>query len=434
MEPRPGPKAAALRLGWLALLLLWISALSYSFSSPASLPPSPVPRVRTSYNLGRTFLGLDKCNACIGTSICKKFFKEEIRFDNTRASHLGLPPGDLPSYSANYSDDSKTWRPVEILRLASKYQNEISDRRICVSASAPKTCSIERVLRKTGRFQKWLQAKRLTPDLVQGLPSPFLRCPSQRLLDRVVRRYAEVADAGSIFMDHFTDRDKLRLLYTLSVNAHPILLQIFPGAEGWPLPKYLGSCGRFLVSTSTRPLQEFYGAPPDQAADLAYQLLGVLESLRSNDLNYFFYFTHVDAGMFGIFNNGHLFIRDARALGVIDKQEGSQVATRAGEDQDIFSCLVSGCQAQLPSCNMVPEKQSLVLVCQQLLPRLLQGRFPSPVQEEIDTALAQCGEEASPDPEVLGAATRLKDILRPLRTCDPRFAYRYPDCKYNDKF
>ncbi|XP_069320393.1 divergent protein kinase domain 2B [Eulemur rufifrons] len=418
---------------WLALLL-WVSALSSSFSLPASPRPSLVPQVRTSYNFGRTFLGLDKCNACIGTSICKKFFKEEIRFDKWLAPHLGLPPDYLPSYPANYSDDSKTWRPVEIFRLVSKYQNEISDRRICASVSAPKTCSIEYVLRKTGRFQKWMQAKRLTPDLVQGLPSPLLRCPSQRLLDRVVRRYAEVADAGSIFMDHFTDRDKLRLLYTLAVNAHPILLQIFPGAEGWPLPKYLGSCGRFLVSTSTRPLQEFYSAPPDQAADLAYQLLGVLESLRSNDLNYFFYFTHIEADMFGIFNNGHLFIRDASTLGVIDKQEGSQAATRAGENKDIFSCLVSGCQAQLPSCDTIPEKQSLVLACQQLLPRLLQKRFPSPVQEEIDFALAQCGEGAHPDSEVLGAASRLKDILRPLRTCDPRFAYRYPDCKYNDKF
>nr|XP_044996373.1 divergent protein kinase domain 2B isoform X2 [Jaculus jaculus] len=357
-----------------------------------------------------------------------------FKFDSLLASHLGLPLHYLPSYPANYSDDSKTWRPVEIFRLISKYQNELSDRRICASASAPKTCSIERVLRKTGRFQKWLQAKRLTPDLVEGLPSPLLRCPSQRLLDRVVRRYAEVADAGSIFMDHFTDRDRLRLLYTLAVNAHPILLQIFPGAEGWPLPKYLGSCGRFLISTSTRPLHEFYSAPPDQAADLAYQLLSVLESLRSNDLNYFFYFTHIDAGMFGIFNNGHLFIRDASALGVIDKQEGSQAASRTGENKDIFSCLVSGCQAQLPSCDTIPEKQSLVLVCQQLLPQLLQGKFPSLVQEEINSAIAQCGQDASPDQEVLRAASRLKDILRPLRTCDPRFAYRYPDCKYNDRF
>ncbi|XP_008049211.2 deleted in autism-related protein 1-like [Carlito syrichta] len=138
--------------------------------------------------------------------------------------------------------------------------------------------------------------------------------------------------------------------------------------------------------------------------------------------------------MFGIFNNGHLFIRDASALGVIDKQEGSLAATRAGETKDIFSCLVSGCQTQLPSCDTIPEKQSLVLACQQLLPRLLQGRFPSLVQEEIDSALAQCGEATGPDSEVLGAASRLKDILRPLRTCDPRFSYRYPDCKYNEKF
>ncbi|XP_004713253.1 divergent protein kinase domain 2B [Echinops telfairi] len=433
MEPRLGPEVAALHQGW-PTLLLWFSALSSSFSSPASLSPSLVLQVRSSYTSGRTFLGLDKCNACIGTSICKKFFKEEIRFGNWLASPLRLPPEYLPSYPANYSDDSKTWRPVEMSRLVSKAQNELSDRRICASAAAPETCSIERVLRKTGRFQKWLQAKRLTPDLVQGLPSPFLRCPSQRLLDRVVRRYAEVADAGSIFMDHFTDRDKLRLLYTLAVNAHPILLQIFPGAEGWPLPKYLGSCGRVLVSTSTRPFQEFYGAPPDQAADLAYQLLGVLESLRNNDLNYFFYFTHVDAGMFGIFSNGQLFIRNASTLGVIDKQEGSQAATRAEENKDIFSCLVSGCQAELPSCDAIPEKHSIVQVCRQLLPRLLQGKFPSLVQKEIDNMLAHCGQATLPDSEILRAASQLKDILRPLRTCDPRFAYRYPDCKYNDKF
>ncbi|KAI5933886.1 divergent protein kinase domain 2B isoform X1 [Manis javanica] len=433
MEPGLQSKTAALCPGGPALLL-WVSTLSCSVSSLASPSPSLVPQHRTSYNSGRTFLGLDKCNACIGTSICKKFFKEEIRFDIQLASRLGLPPDYLPSYPANYSDDSKTWRPVELSRLVGKQQSEISDRRICASAAAPNTCSIERVLRKTGRFQKWLQAKRLTPDLVQGLPSPFLRCPSQRLLDRVVRRYAEVADAGSIFMDHFTDRDKLRLLYTLAVNPHPIVLQIFPGAEGWPMPKYLGSCGRFLVSTSTSPLQEFYAAPPNQAADLAYQLLGVLESLRSNDLNYFFYFTHVDAGMFGIFNNGQLFIRDASALGVIDKQEGNQAASRAGDSKDIFSCLVSGCQAELPPCNSIPEKQGLVLACGQVLPRLLHGKFPSPVQQEIDAALARCGEAARPDPDVLGAASRLKDILRPLRTCDPRFAYRYPDCKYNDKF
>ncbi|XP_007493362.2 divergent protein kinase domain 2B [Monodelphis domestica] len=418
--------------GWLTLLqLVTLSCISSTESLTA---PSSVPRVKSSYNFGRTFLGLDKCNACIGTSICKKFFKEEIRFDNWLASHLKLPPDYFSTYPANYSDDTKSWRPVEISRLISKYQHELSDRRICASASGSKTCSIERVLRKTERVKKWLKAKRLTPDLVQGLPSPMLRCPSQRLLDRIVRRYAEVADAGSVFMDHFTDRDKLRLLYTLSINAHPIMLQIFPGAEGWPLPRYLGSCGRFLVSTSTQPLEEFYSSPADQAADLAYQLLGILDSLRNNDLNYFFYFTRIDAGTFGIFDNGHLFIRDASTVGVIDKQRGSLTLDRQEESKDIFSCLVLDCQSPFPSCSSVKEKQSWVMACQQLLPQLLKEKFPQPIQEQIDSALVLCGNSSLSDQEVIEAASRLKAILKPLRTCDPRYAYRYPDCKYSDRY
>ncbi|XP_074156899.1 divergent protein kinase domain 2B isoform X2 [Sminthopsis crassicaudata] len=424
--------SASLKLG--LLTLLQFVTLSCISSSEALIAPSLVPRVKASYNFGRTFLGLDKCNACIGTSICKKFFKEEIRFDNWLAPHLKLPPDYFSTYPANYSDDTKSWRPVEISRLISKYQNELSDRRICASASGSKNCSIERVLRKTERVQKWLKAKRLTPDLVQGLPSPLLRCPSQRLLDRIVRRYAEVADAGSVFMDHFAERDKLRLLYTLSINTHPILLQIFPGAEGWPLPRYLGSCGRFLVSTSTQPLEEFYNSPADQAADLAFQLLGIMDSLRNNDLNYFFYFTRIDAGTFGIFDNGHLFIRDASTVGVIDKQQGSLTLDRQKEYKDIFSCLVLDCRYPFPSCSTVKEKQNLVMVCQQLLSRLLKGKFPQLIQAEIDSALVLCGNPLSSDQEVISAASRLKGILKPLRTCDPRFAYRYPDCKYSDRY
>ncbi|XP_003218989.2 divergent protein kinase domain 2B [Anolis carolinensis] len=413
---------------------LLLSLLGWSLSCcpflGAAVSPSSGPRVRPSYSFGRTFLGLDKCNACIGTSICKKFFKEEIRFDSWLSSNLKLPPNYLSCYSGNYSDDSKSWRPVEISRLTTKYQHDQSDKRICTSLIHTKSCSIERALWKTERFQKWLKAKRLTPDLVQGLRTPMLRCPSQRLLDRIVRRYAEVPDAGSIFMDHFTDRDKLRLLYTLSVNAHPIMLQIFPGAEGWPFPKYLGSCGRLIVTTSTRPLKAFYGTVPEVAADLALQLLAILESMANNDLNYFFYFTHVDAGTFGVFSDGHLFIRDASTLGIIDKQEGSQWMDVQVEEKDIFSCLVTDCQSVVPSCNSIKRTQSLSMVCAELLSKLLKKTFLSPVQKKIDEALNICADSSLTNQEIVLAAKELSGILKPLRTCDSHFTYRYPDCKY----
>ncbi|KFW63572.1 Deleted in autism-related protein 1, partial [Pygoscelis adeliae] len=417
-----------------SLMLLLVLALSCNPSTAATASPS-APHIKPSYSFGRTFLGLDKCNACIGTSICKKFFKEEIRFDTWLSSRLKLPPSYLLSYSGNYTDDAKSWRLVDITRLTSKYRHDQADKRICTSLLKTKTCSLERALRRTHRFQK-LENKHLCHVLPshQGLSSPMLRCPSQRLLDRIVRRYAEVPDAGSIYMDHLTDRDKLRLLYTLSVNSHPILLQIFPDVEGWPFPRYLGSCGRLVVSASTRPLRDFYGAAPEVAADLALQLLAVLRSMGTNDLNYFFYFTHVDAGTFGVFSNGHLFIRDASMLGIIDKEEGSQLIDGQQEYKDIFSCLTVDCQSAFVSCNSIREKHSLVMVCQELLPKLLKGKFRQPLQEKIDSFLQHCASGLADDQGVNEAVAKLAELLKPLRSCDSRFAYRYPDCKYSDKY
>ncbi|XP_075054273.1 divergent protein kinase domain 2B [Mixophyes fleayi] len=390
-------------------------------------------KLKSSYNFGKSFLGLDKCNVCIGTSACKKFLKEEIRFQNWLAPHLQLPSDDLQNYSGNYSDDGENWRPVEISRLSSKSQHDLADRRICSFFSKRKSCSIEGILRRTERFQKWVTAKRLTPDLVQGLPVQFLRCPSQRLLDRIIRRYAEVFDAGSVYMTHLSDRDKLRLLYTLSVNAYPIVLQIFPGAEGWPFPKYLGSCGRLFVSTSTQPLTSVNISAPDVAADLAYQLLQIIHYLSNNDFNYFFYFTHIDGGTFGTLSDGRVFIRDTSRLGIIDMLQGKSSNDRTNEHIDIFSCLYSECPPLFSSCTNITEKQNLVLVCKDLLPHLISGKFPNSTQRKIDHCLSVCSDNLLSDREARKIINELLQILSRWRTCDAHYAYRYPDCKYNNR-
>uniref|UniRef100_A0A8C9L8R8 Divergent protein kinase domain 2B n=1 Tax=Pavo cristatus TaxID=9049 RepID=A0A8C9L8R8_PAVCR len=404
---------------WLMLLL--VLAWSSNPSAAATASPS-APHVRPSYSFGRTFLGLDKCNACIGTSICKKFFKEEIRSEtqNSRFLHSNLKAERKPQASGAAKAGGRN-------AVLSKEGNGVGGGHGHAM--------------KAGRdFQNlWylmLEDKHpsCVPPLHQGLSSPMLRCPSQRLLDRIVRRYAEVPDAGSIYMDHLTDQDKLRLLYTLSVNSHPILLQIFPDVEGWPFPRYLGSCGRLVVSASTRPLRDFFRAAPEVAADLALQLLAVLRSMGTNDLNYFFYFTRVDVGTFGVFSNGHLFIRDASTMGIIDKEEGSQPIDGQQEYKDIFSCLTVDCQSAFVSCNSIREKQSLVMVCQELLPKLLKGKFLPPVQEKIDSFLQHCAEGLADDEDVNEAMAKLAQLLKPLQSCDSRFAYRYPDCKYSDKY
>lgn len=385
------------------------------------------------YNFGRNFLGLDKCNACIGTSLCKKLFKEEIRFENWLSADLKLPPSHRKTYFANYSVDAETWKAVVISRLQSNYQNELSDRKICLSAAKKIGCSIENVLRATERFQKWLTADRLTAELVQTLPSPLLRCPSQRLLDRIVRRYAEVRDSGSVLMRHFTDRDKLRLLYTLSVNTHPLVLQLFPGIEGWPFVRYFGSCGRLMVTPWTKPIKEFYNASPEDTADVAYQLLQITHLLGNNDLNYFMYYTSVHDNMFGTFEDERLYIIDTNTIGIIDKLEDKEFVH--GKN-DIFSCLTSDCKTDFASCGNISEALSFTKVCRDLLPHLVVGKFTSSptVQNQIDRYLGLCGDEMLSTKIVLEAAGSLIELFKSLRSCDPRFEYRYPECKYNKDY
>ncbi|XP_006638997.1 divergent protein kinase domain 2B [Lepisosteus oculatus] len=418
--------------------LLWgLSLISWTevAASPSNSPAPPAHR-KPLYSFGRSFLGLDKCNACAGTSICKKFFKEEIRFERWLSPRLQLPLTYKNSYQGNYTDDSESWRPVFISRMMPHHKHEASDLKICSSAGQRHSCSIEGVLRNTKRFQSWVLSSLLTPHMVQGLTSPMLRCTSQRLLDRIVRRYAEVSDAGSVQMKHFAERDKLRLLYTLSVNQHPLMLQIFPGSEGWPFPKYYGSCGRVIVTTSTNPIKQFYSAAFEARADVAYQLLSITQSLRTNGFNYVLYYTSVSEDMFGTFEDGRLFITDASTIGVIDKQEGFlDGAVQQENYTDVFSCLNLNCRRP-PPCRTVRDAQSVLLICRDILPKLLISN-DNPTgsrQKDISSLLHICADRTLLDRSIIKAANTLMSLLRPLRPCNQHFSYRYPECRYGSEF
>ncbi|XP_043928306.1 divergent protein kinase domain 2B isoform X1 [Protopterus annectens] len=392
------------------------------------------PPITANSTFDKSFLGLDKCNACIGTSICKKFFKEEIRFESWLSFHLKLPSNYQTYYLGSYTDDGKKWKPIIISRLLSQKQSVESDKRICDFGLKKDTCSIENILRGTDRVYKWMKADRLTPDLVRGLSSPMLWCPSQRLLDRIVRRYVEVLDAGSILMKHFTEKDKLRLLYTLSVNTHPIILQVFPGSEGWPFPKYIGSCGRTIVIASTQPIKTFYNSTPDVVADIAYQVLHITNFLRNNDFNYSLFYTHVHSDMFGLVKDGRVLVTDASTIGVLDKQGGQLMPNEFQPNKDVFTCLTSDCNTTLPTCSSIHDVQSLEMVCKHILPKLITNKFPVMMQQKIDTQLKICGNSSFSDHTILKSALTLLELLKQLRSCDTRFFYRYPECKYSDKY
>ncbi|XP_056321539.1 divergent protein kinase domain 2B [Danio aesculapii] len=400
----------------------------------SSADPSPAPQDK-SHDFRKIFLGLDKCNACIGTSICKKFFKDEIRFERRLTAQSNLCSADVHSYEGNYTDSTAGWRPVLVSRLMSPHLHQTSDNSICTSAGKGKSCSIEGVLRATSRFQSWVHSNLLLPSMVKGLVTPILRCPSQRLLDRIVRRYFEVTDVGSVQMKHFSEKDKLRLLYTLAVNQQPLILQMFPGTEGWPFLRYHGSCGRLMVWAASRALRSLFSSPLERRADLAYQLLHITQSLSANSLRFRLFYTRIPEDMFGILEDNKVFIVDTSTIGIIDLQQGHPPdEDLLPEELDVFSCLSGSC-VRPPPCETVREAQSFILLCKYILNNLLtsndkQSGLPRAAVDELSV----CADSSQPDQRIITTVQSLKNILKTLRPCSPQYAYRYPECLYSDKF
>ncbi|XP_010888256.2 divergent protein kinase domain 2B isoform X2 [Esox lucius] len=319
-DRRAAGRAERLRLTVCVWWVWWAPAVGRVAGAP---PPAPQ---QSDLSLRRAFLGLDKCNACVGTSVCKKLFRNQIMFDWWISPHAAATAAlaQKQSFMANLTDDSSSWRLVALSFLSSPDLHAPSDRSICRSAGRQSPCSIEVVLKATRRFKSLNQSHILLPHMVEGLRTPLLRCPSQRLLDRIVRRYAEVVDVGSVQMKHFSERDKLRLLHTLAINQQPLMLQMFPGTEGWPFPRYQGSCGRLMVWASSRPLWGLYGSSEEffQRVDVAYQLLQITQGLGHNSLGFQIYYTRLEEDMFGLLDDQRVFISDASSLGVIDLEQG----------------------------------------------------------------------------------------------------------------
>uniref|UniRef100_A0A8C1ZGI7 Divergent protein kinase domain 2B n=1 Tax=Cyprinus carpio TaxID=7962 RepID=A0A8C1ZGI7_CYPCA len=411
---------------------VWTLYLILALGTP---DPSPAPQEKL-HDFRRIFLGLDKCNACTGTSICKKFFKDEIRFERWLTGQSNLSSADVRSYEGNYTDSTAGLRPVVLSHLMSPHLQQISDNSICTSAGKGKSCSIEAVLRATSRFQRWVRSNLLLPRMVKGLLTPMLRCPSQRLLDRIVRRYFEVTDVGSVQMKHFSEKDKLRLLYTLAVNQQPLIMQMFPGTEGWPFLRYHGSCGRMMVWAGSKPLRSLFSSSLERRADIAYQLLHITQSLSSNSLQFSFFYTNISGDTFGILDDSRVFIVDTSTIGIIDLKEGYPPdEDLLPEHLDVFSCLSGSCE-RLPPCETVRAAQSFILLCKHVINNLL---LPNDVQsshlpKEAVSALAICADQSQSDQRIIAAVQTLKDILQTLRPCSALYGYRYPECLYSDKF
>lgn len=177
----------------------------------------------------RRFLQLNKCPACFGTSWCRRFLNGQVAFEAWGRLRLLDFLNVKNVYFAQYGEPREGGRRRVVLkRLGSQRELAQLDQSICKRATGRPRCDLLQAMPRTEFARLNGDVRLLTPEAVEGW-SDLVHCPSQRLLDRLVRRYAETKDSGSFLLRNLKDSERMQLLLTLAFNPEPLVLQV--GAE-----------------------------------------------------------------------------------------------------------------------------------------------------------------------------------------------------------
>lgn len=181
----------------------------------------------------RRFLQLNKCPACWGTSWCRKFLNGQLRLESWGRLRLLDFFNVKNVYFARYGEPREGSRRVVLKRLGSAQELADIDTKICRRATGRGRCDLLQALPATEFASLNGDVRLLTPGAVEGW-SDLVHCPSQRLLDRLVRRYAETKDSGSFLLRNLKDSERMQLLITLAFNPEPLVLQVSAAGSARP--------------------------------------------------------------------------------------------------------------------------------------------------------------------------------------------------------
>ena len=82
------------------------------------------------------------------------------------------------------------------------------------------------------------------------------------------------------------------ILSILIINPEPLVLTTFPAEEGWPVPKFYGSCGRLAVIQDVGyPLSSVVEKPFKIRALMALQILKMAKKFTRDDPHIALYLT-----------------------------------------------------------------------------------------------------------------------------------------------
>lgn len=258
-----------------------------------------------------SYLETNKCPACYGASLCKPLYDGKAHF--TGLSNIRSL--DILNFK-NFHYGKYRGEDVVLKKLVQNSVLQDIDERICFSADRKVGCDVARIS-YIADFSREIRTTDLQVSHLTGVSDMF-RCPSVRFVRRLLANYKERAK-HEVPIYYITD--KIQVLVTAMINSEPLMLQTFPSSEGWPFPAYIGACGRFIVVENCgQSLKDFYNAPIEKRADIAYQVLKIAEILTDNPHGYAIYWTELKANDFVVDKYGQVKFVDLNNVVVVDRE------------------------------------------------------------------------------------------------------------------
>ncbi|XP_078583836.1 divergent protein kinase domain 2A-like [Branchiostoma floridae x Branchiostoma japonicum] len=256
----------------------------------------------------------EKCPVCFGDTceLLRRGNFTTVRPESGRSWRKGIVStgkiGDVQVIAKTLSD-AEAWRRYE------KF--------ICRSSPHPKECNPSSFILNT----------LLVTDV--ALKIPFLRgswtisraeksalplCLSARFLREVKKLFVGKETT------EMTNGDVIRrafLTTSLLINEEAVLLRYFTkkSPTPWPFPKFYGACGRVIVvEHAGRTLDTFIDSPWKVRADIAVQLLQLVDTLRQMDPDWILFSLDVTFQNFAVDSRGRVRLIDFDDVLVIDRQ------------------------------------------------------------------------------------------------------------------
>ncbi|XP_060572616.1 divergent protein kinase domain 2A-like [Ruditapes philippinarum] len=261
------------------------------------------------------FVEINKCPVCYGDSLCQTLLKNQVQLSNIAKVRLldifGTNAERIHHATLNTKNLGK--QEVVLKKLGTHHDLSDLDALICSKAKMAENCDVSLAVSRLS-FVKQSGDDSKFAKYLRGSSKMFF-CPSTRLVSELFSKYKERSSDDEMMV-----RDRVKIWSTAVINQEPLLLQMFPVADGWPFPEYFGACGRYVaVGNGGKPLSEFYNANWSARADIAYKLVKIADVLTNNKADFALYLTDVTDDNFAVNDDGKVTLIDLEDVLVVDK-------------------------------------------------------------------------------------------------------------------